>query len=92
MSQLLFILIYGFVILLYSFSSQSKHLISSLIILESLMVISIIYLFFSLGSVNSIGLLLLILTFAAAEAALALSLLISILRVMKNDNMLNLSY
>jgi len=71
--------------LLYSFSIQNKHLIRRLIVLEGLMLITIVYLFFILSLVSFSGLLLLRITFAASEAALGLSLLIEIIRLYSND-------
>jgi len=84
------ILMCGFVMILLLFRVQSKHVVRRLIILEGLILLSIRYLFFIIAQVSSVGLLLLLFAFAASEAALGLSLLIIIIRLYRNDNIINI--
>nr|AWK49511.1 NADH dehydrogenase subunit 4L [Biomphalaria glabrata] len=75
-----------FLVLCYLFNK--KYILSSLIILEGMMLMSMVFMVFSLmSSYESMYMFLMVLTFAACEAAIGLSLLISFLRL-RGSNML----
>lgn len=81
-----------FVIFIYTFIKENNHLISRIIILESLILITILYLFLSIRLITEKSILLLNLRFAAAEAAIGLSLLIRLLRLFGNDKTSNINF
>ena len=73
------------------FSSYQNHTLNLLISLEALMLSLLLFtysVFMLLGT--SAHLFLVLLTFAACEAALGLSLLVSILRIRGNDSIISL--
>nr|YP_010970200.1 NADH dehydrogenase subunit 4L [Phyllidiopsis shireenae]WNR50789.1 NADH dehydrogenase subunit 4L [Phyllidiopsis shireenae] len=70
----------------FTFTKLNMHILILLISLEALMLSLLIFLFsFSMIYNNSYSIFLILLTFAACEAALGLSLLVSILRLRGND-------
>lgn len=79
------------IILLISFSINKKFVLNLLIILEGLILISIVFSFYFLGCIENKTILILILTFAACEAALGLSMLISFIRIRRNSYIKSLS-
>nr|QIT06552.1 NADH dehydrogenase subunit 4L [Ptenothrix huangshanensis] len=85
LSSLMF-LIYFFMILsgMYVYSSKRKHLLLTLLSLE-FMSLSIFFIFFDVLGYFNFFFTLLYLVFAACEAALGLSVLISISRVYGSD-------
>lgn len=76
----------GFIFLLWKFSIQANHVISRLIILEGLILLAIAIVYITLREVRGGSILLILLAFAASEAALGLSLLVAIIRLYSNDN------
>nr|YP_009498374.1 NADH dehydrogenase subunit 4L [Biomphalaria choanomphala]AWK49485.1 NADH dehydrogenase subunit 4L [Biomphalaria choanomphala] len=76
------------VFLIFSYLFNKKYILSSLIILEGMMLMSMVFMVFSLmSSYESMYMFLMVLTFAACEAAMGLSLLVSFLRL-RGNNML----
>nr|YP_009445810.1 NADH dehydrogenase subunit 4L [Hypselodoris apolegma]ATX68398.1 NADH dehydrogenase subunit 4L [Hypselodoris apolegma] len=76
----------------FVFSKLNMHILSLLISLEALMLSLLIFLFsFSMLYGSSFHIFLILLTFAACEAALGLALLVSILRIRGNDYVISLS-
>nr|YP_009462879.1 NADH dehydrogenase subunit 4L [Biomphalaria straminea]AUW35077.1 NADH dehydrogenase subunit 4L [Biomphalaria straminea] len=72
--------------LIFSYLFNKKYILSSLIILEAMMLMSMVFMIFSLNNLyESMYMFLMILTFAACEAALGLSLLVSFLRLRGNN-------
>nr|YP_010970187.1 NADH dehydrogenase subunit 4L [Phyllidiopsis xishaensis]WNR50776.1 NADH dehydrogenase subunit 4L [Phyllidiopsis xishaensis] len=70
----------------FTFTKLNMHILILLISLEALMLSLLIFLFsFCMIYKNSYSMFLVLLTFAACEAALGLSLLVSILRLRGND-------
>nr|WIS40132.1 NADH dehydrogenase subunit 4L [Facelina auriculata] len=82
----------GIISSLFSYAKLNVRILSVLISLEGLM-LSLLLLFFSSLSLSgqSKHFLLILLTFAACEAALGLSLLVSVLRLRSNDYVSSLS-
>nr|YP_010874760.1 NADH dehydrogenase subunit 4L [Facelina bostoniensis]WGV42882.1 NADH dehydrogenase subunit 4L [Facelina bostoniensis] len=82
----------GIVSSLFSYAKLNVRVLSVLISLEGLM-LSLLLLFFSSLSLSgqSKHFFLVLLTFAACEAALGLSLLVSVLRLRSNDYVSSLS-
>lgn len=78
-------------ILLISFSINKKFVLNLLIILEGLILISIVFSLYFLGCIENKTILILILTFAACEAAIGLSILISFIRIRRNSYIKSLS-
>nr|YP_009460053.1 NADH dehydrogenase subunit 4L [Auriculastra duplicata]AUT77316.1 NADH dehydrogenase subunit 4L [Auriculastra duplicata] len=76
----------------WTFSRQQGHVLNLLISLEAAMLSVLVFYYFatSLYSSNSV-LFLMLLTFAACEAAFGLSLLVSLLRLRGNDLVSSLS-
>nr|YP_010388421.1 NADH dehydrogenase subunit 4L [Phyllidia elegans]UPP55823.1 NADH dehydrogenase subunit 4L [Phyllidia elegans] len=76
----------GMVTSFFAFTKLNFHILILLISLEALMLSLLIFLFsFCLIYKNNCSMFLVLLTFAACEAALGLSLLVSILRLRGND-------
>nr|YP_009498361.1 NADH dehydrogenase subunit 4L [Biomphalaria sudanica]AWK49472.1 NADH dehydrogenase subunit 4L [Biomphalaria sudanica] len=76
------------VFLIISYLFNKKYILNSLIILEGMMLMSMVFMVFSLmSSYESMYMFLMVLTFAACEAAMGLSLLVSFLRL-RGNNML----
>nr|YP_010121338.1 NADH dehydrogenase subunit 4L [Ceratodoris hiroi]QRC77953.1 NADH dehydrogenase subunit 4L [Ceratodoris hiroi] len=76
----------GILTSLFTFSKMNMHILILLISLEALMLSLLVFLFsFSLIYTSGFHMFLILLTFAACEAALGLGLLVSILRVRGND-------
>nr|YP_010996924.1 NADH dehydrogenase subunit 4L [Dendrodoris krusensternii]WPH63908.1 NADH dehydrogenase subunit 4L [Dendrodoris krusensternii] len=70
----------------FSFAKLNKHILTLLISLEALMLSLLVFLFsFCLLNSSNYLMFLVLLTFAASEAALGLSLMVSILRLRGND-------
>nr|AUJ21242.1 NADH dehydrogenase subunit 4L [Hypselodoris bullocki] len=68
------------------------HILTLLISLEALMLSLLVFLFsFSMLFSSSFHVFLILLTFAACEAAMGLALLVSILRIRGNDYVMSLS-
>nr|YP_010983245.1 NADH dehydrogenase subunit 4L [Hypselodoris whitei]WOK01427.1 NADH dehydrogenase subunit 4L [Hypselodoris whitei] len=82
----------GLTTALFVFSKLNMHILTLLISLEALMLSLLVFLFsFSLLYGSSFHIFLILLTFAACEAALGLALLVSILRVRGNDYVMSLT-
>nr|YP_009271539.1 NADH dehydrogenase subunit 4L [Hypselodoris festiva]ANX10019.1 NADH dehydrogenase subunit 4L [Hypselodoris festiva] len=82
----------GVTVSFFSFSSLNSHILALLISLEALMLSLLVFLFsFSMLFGSSFHIFLILLTFAACEAALGLGLLVSLLRVRGNDYVMSLS-
>nr|QNV11930.1 NADH dehydrogenase subunit 4L [Planorbarius corneus] len=78
--------------LVYSYLINSKYILNSLIMLEAIMLMTMIFLIFSLSSVQeSKYFFLVLLTFAACEAAIGLSLLVTFMRLRGNNFVNSLS-
>nr|YP_010273942.1 NADH dehydrogenase subunit 4L [Bulinus nasutus]QYJ56645.1 NADH dehydrogenase subunit 4L [Bulinus nasutus] len=75
-----------------SFFFNDSYVLSSLIILEMIMLLSMVVMIFTMGIImESKYLFLLILTFSACEASIGLSLLVSFMRLRGNNLMSSLS-
>nr|YP_010273929.1 NADH dehydrogenase subunit 4L [Bulinus truncatus]QYJ56632.1 NADH dehydrogenase subunit 4L [Bulinus truncatus] len=80
------------IIACYLFFFNNSYILSSLIILEMIMLLSMVFMIFSLGVImESKYLFLLVLTFSACEASMGLSLLVSFMRLRGNNLMMSLS-
>nr|YP_010970161.1 NADH dehydrogenase subunit 4L [Phyllidiella hageni]WNR50672.1 NADH dehydrogenase subunit 4L [Phyllidiella hageni]WNR50685.1 NADH dehydrogenase subunit 4L [Phyllidiella hageni]WNR50698.1 NADH dehydrogenase subunit 4L [Phyllidiella hageni] len=76
----------GMVTSFFSFTKLNDHILILLISLEALMLSLLVFIFSTCLIFNmSYSMFLVLLTFAACEAALGLSLLVSILRLRSND-------
>nr|AQU71815.1 NADH dehydrogenase subunit 4L [Planorbella duryi] len=73
--------------LLYTYMFNKYYILNALIILEAMMLITMIFVIFSLTT-ESKYMFLLILTFAACEASIGLSLLVSLIRFRGNNFLL----
>nr|YP_001648715.1 NADH dehydrogenase subunit 4L [Biomphalaria tenagophila]ABO14135.1 NADH dehydrogenase subunit 4L [Biomphalaria tenagophila] len=79
--------------LVFSYLINKKYILSSLILLEGMMLMSMVFMIFSLMSIyESMYMFLMILTFAACEAAIGLSLLVSFLRLRGNHLLKSIVY
>nr|UKT66240.1 NADH dehydrogenase subunit 4L [Haplotrema minimum] len=91
MSAFLFVLIS---LMMIGIMFQKNHIISVLILLENMVLIMLLYYYFYCSSLlNSFSFLLIIMCLMACEAALGLSMLISMMRLYGNDflsSMMNL--
>nr|BBA10253.1 NADH dehydrogenase subunit 4L [Oospira splendens] len=75
------------------FWKNKSYFISSLLILENMMLISLLILIFlSINVLGEHGLFLLVLTFSVAEAALGLSILVGYIKINGNQNISALSF
>nr|YP_010891697.1 NADH dehydrogenase subunit 4L [Rhynchocinetes brucei]WJM99852.1 NADH dehydrogenase subunit 4L [Rhynchocinetes brucei] len=84
---------FSFVCGLYSFMSLRKHLLSTLISLEFIMLITFWMLTSSLSSVGlDVFFVLYFISFVACEGALGLSLLVSIVRSQGNEMMSSFNF
>nr|AWK49498.1 NADH dehydrogenase subunit 4L [Biomphalaria glabrata] len=80
-----------FLVLCYLFNK--KYILSSLIILEGMMLMSMVFMVFSLmSSYESMYMFMMVLTFAACEAAIGLSLLVSFLRLRGSHMLIALTH
>nr|YP_010429312.1 NADH dehydrogenase subunit 4L [Glossodoris acosti]USQ67491.1 NADH dehydrogenase subunit 4L [Glossodoris acosti] len=83
---------FGMGVAFFSFSKLNMHILILLISLETLMLSLLMFLLsFCFLSGSSFHLFLILLTFAACEAALGLALLVSILRLRGNDYVMSFS-
>ena len=74
------------VIFVIAFLLQRDHLLTTLILLEACILVNLCFLFYYiLRSCIYIHIFLIVLAFAAAEAAIGLSILVSIIRLNRND-------
>nr|QWE50977.1 NADH dehydrogenase subunit 4L [Planorbella pilsbryi] len=79
--------------LLYSYIFNKMFILNALVVLESIMLISMIFMLFSLNMMlETKYMFLMVLTFAACEAAIGLSLLVSFIRLRGNNYMLSLFF
>nr|YP_004934887.1 NADH dehydrogenase subunit 4L [Ovatella vulcani]AEQ93843.1 NADH dehydrogenase subunit 4L [Ovatella vulcani] len=77
---------------IWTFTQHRSHVLNLLIILEAAMLSVLVFYYLMSVLCSSSGVMfLLLLTFAACEAALGLSLLVSVLRLRGNDLMSSLS-
>nr|YP_010735486.1 NADH dehydrogenase subunit 4L [Ambigolimax valentianus]WEI33077.1 NADH dehydrogenase subunit 4L [Ambigolimax valentianus] len=82
----MFLMMFLVTILFISFIISESHVIMLLLILEALMLILLTFLFLLLIEINmNPYMFLLILSFSACEAALGLSILVSLMRFHGND-------
>nr|YP_010390244.1 NADH dehydrogenase subunit 4L [Virpazaria ripkeni]UPV69724.1 NADH dehydrogenase subunit 4L [Virpazaria ripkeni]UPV69737.1 NADH dehydrogenase subunit 4L [Virpazaria ripkeni] len=91
LNSALSLLILGLVMLLYIFSLKYNSLLGTLVILESIMLTSIMYILYIMIPSSTPSLFILLLSFAACEAALSLSLLTNLIRLHGNDKLINLT-
>uniref|UniRef100_UPI00315CC371 NADH dehydrogenase subunit 4L n=1 Tax=Ferrissia californica TaxID=1776375 RepID=UPI00315CC371 len=78
-------------ILLITFFFNKKYTLNLLIILEGMMLMSIVFSLYFLACIEDKTILMVLLTFAACEAAMGLSLLISFIRIRSNSYLNSLS-
>nr|QXX99479.1 NADH dehydrogenase subunit 4L [Laevapex fuscus] len=79
------------VFFIYTYFLNKKYVLNLMIVLEGMMLMSIIFCFFSLMLMEEKNFLMLFLTFAACEAAMGLSLLVSFMRWRSNSLMKSIS-
>lgn len=90
--ELKFIFILLIIGLIQAFIFNRAHIISLLLLLESIILILICFFFFILIELGADPLIfLLILTLRACEAALGLSILVSLIRFHGNDQLMSIS-
>nr|QNV12150.1 NADH dehydrogenase subunit 4L [Simocephalus vetulus] len=90
---MLFLIILGVFVFMFSFISKRKHLLATLLSLEGLMLfIFCLFYFFSSSYLNLHNFALLFLTLTACEGALGLSLLVTIVRTHGGDKFNSLNF
>ena len=89
----LFLIILGVVVFIFSFISKRKHLLATLLSLEGLMLFMFCLVYFISGSyINLHNFTLIFLTLTACEGALGLSLLVTIVRTHGGDKFNSLNF
>lgn len=87
MIEVRLVILFLILLLIISFVFNKSHIIVLLLILECIILILLVYLFFILIEITSNpNIFLLILSFRACEAALGLSILVSLMRYYGNDS------
>jgi len=82
----IYFLIVLIIIIVQSFILNKSHIIILLLVLESIMLVLLVYLFFLLTEISiNPYIFLILLTLRACEAALGLSILVSLIRFHGND-------